>query len=225
MKVFGLPKVAWSFIFFVIQVINFAFLVAAMNYDYWFQQRWSFPGGLSLTFKGSLLGPYSNYNLYCTDTDSYDTCYENCLGHCDLYKIWYGAGVSYVVLDSLASVIVVIIGAILVLDFMKVRVLRKLINLLTTAILMGVVAGLHFLAFVMWAVDCETRISSTARIVSRILGVRVCAGMGGWLLLFGIWFICVVSVLGTLLLFEDMEKKRRKMKSKERGSYLLDRSI
>ena len=127
MKVFGLPKVAWSFIFFVIQVINFAFLVAAMNYDYWFQQRWSLPGGLSLTFKGSLLGPYSNYNLYCTDTDSYDTCYENCLGHCDLYKIWYGAGVSYVVLDSLASVIVVIIGAILVLDFMKVRVLRKLL--------------------------------------------------------------------------------------------------
>ena len=180
MKVLGLPKLAWSVILLIIQVLNFAFLVGAMDYSYWFEQKWSVgkDSHTTYTFKGSLLGPVNSLNSDCDDTDTFQDCFNNCSGDCDFYNNWYGAGVAYVFFDVIGSILVVVMAAILVLDLIKVKFFRKIINVFTTALIMFVVAGLHFLAFVIWAGAMKLQYTNCTHSFPYSGNKSVCGGGG-----------------------------------------------
>ena len=151
MKVLGLPKIAWSILFLIIQILNFGFLVGAMNYGYWFKQVWKFDGH-SVAFKGGLLGPYNSIlDGICGDSDTYKDCWDNCDDNCYLFKIWYGASVVYAFFDIIACILVVVMAFILVLDMCKVRCCKGCFNVFTTAIIMAIVTALHFTALSSWA--------------------------------------------------------------------------
>ena len=225
MKVLLLPKVAWSVIFFIIQVINFAFLVGAMDYDYWFDQKWSIPGYAPYTFKGGLLGPYTNdLGSNCDDTDTYNTCYDNCNGdsRCELFKNWYGAGVAYVFFDSIASIIVVVMAIILVLDLLKVKFLKKIINVFTTAILMFVITGLHFLAFVIWAGAAKLQYSDCTHSFPYTGSKSVCGEGGSAFALWNLFYLCFVSV-GYFLVACMIRREEAKEDENQSGGELFNR--
>ena len=156
MKVFGLSKLVWSIIFFIVQIFNFAFLVGAMNYDYWFSQELNYyiEGFYydSYHLQGKLIKPNSNIAQDCTTDNTYQECYDNYseFGF-DALEKWYSAGVAYIFFDTLGAILVVIAAVFIALDAFKFKPLKKIINLFNTAILMFVVAGLHFFAFVIWA--------------------------------------------------------------------------
>ena len=155
MKILCLPKIAWSIIFLMIQILNFGFLVGAMNYGYWFKQEWKV-GSVSLTFKGGLLGPHNGIlDGLCDDTDTYKDCWDNCDTNCYLFKIWYGASIGYVFFDIIACILVIVMALILVFDMCKVRCCKGCFNVFTTAIIMVIVTVVHFSALVIWAASVK----------------------------------------------------------------------
>ena len=143
MKVFGLSKLVWSIIFFIVQIFNFAFLVGAMNYDYWFSQELNYyiEGFYydSYHLQGKLIKPNSNIAQDCTTVNTYQECYDNYseFGF-DALEKWYSAGVAYIFFDTLGAILVVIAAVFIALDAFKFKPLKKIINLFTTSILMFV---------------------------------------------------------------------------------------
>lgn len=215
MKVFGLSKIIWSAIFLAIQVLNFGCLVGAMDYDYWFKQKWTY-GGNTYIFKGGLLGPISSLSNDCDDTDSYQQCYDNCDRYCKRYKNWYGAGVGYVFLDTIGSIIVVIIAVILVLDLLKVRFLRKIINVFTTAILMIIVFILHFLAFVIWAGAVDLKFESCSHNILYSGVESVCGEGGAAFALWNLFYLFFINIPYFLIALKI--KKEEQNEEGEKGN-------
>ena len=179
--------------------------MGAMDYKIWFHQKWYYPypdsypyaNKFSYRFKGSLLNSKRNIGI-CDSGESFSDCYNECNNNCERYKIWYAAGVAYVTLDTIGSIVTFIIGIVLVLDLIKFRYLKKFLNIYTTGFLMVLVAFFHMLAFIVWASVVKLKFDNCSHNYDYSDGENVC-GEGG--ASFAIFILVWLTILSPIYLF------------------------
>lgn len=203
-KVYGLKIVVWKCIFISIQIINFGFLVGAMDYDEWFKQKWKFYGE-TYNYRGRLYTNKKDLN-FCDDGDSFKYCYDecrddcddlksgksDCRDSCDRFKYWYNAGAAYLAFDIIGSIITVFIALMIILTFFRIERLRKIVNVFNTAILMIVVFVCHFLAFVIYAGVAKLKFSSCSHDIDYDGSESVCGEGGAKFALFIIFWLGLI---------------------------------
>lgn len=192
-KVLGLNKIVWTFIALAIQVLNFGFLVGAMNFDLWFHQNWTATGAATFQFKGQLLNPSTDLGTLCDNDDTYNECYNNCENNCDKYKSWYSGGSAYVCFDTIASIFSVVIAAILILDALNFKHCRKLINFYTTAFIMVAIFALHFLSFIIWAGTVKLRFDGCSHNIAYDGTETVCGEGGAAFALWNLFYLFFIN--------------------------------
>jgi hypothetical protein len=203
-KVLGLSKLVWTIIFLCIQIINFSFLVAAMDYDYWFKQKWKYPGG-SYNYRGRLLTNKKDLD-FCDDGDGFKYCYDkcrdkcddfryksdDCKDSCDRFKRWYDAGAVYVAFDTIGSIITVLIAVMIIVSFFRIQRLKRIVNLFNTAILMIVVFVCHFLAFVIYAGLAKLKFDDCSHDFDYDGSESVCGEGGASFALFILFWLLII---------------------------------
>lgn len=206
-QVWGLDKKVWHFINFILLILSFAFLVGAMDYDHWFSQ-YILIGTAKSKLEGGLIQPLDK-------SDTYKKYYDDCKnsyygsGFCDELEAFYNAGVVYILFDTLASVIVVLIAVMIIFDFFKISLLKSYLTLKKSSILLFIVCVLHFLAFVIWA--GVVKLSFTKCTYDYPIHERhsVCGYGGAAFALWNVFFFVIFSVYYYMLVrkitMEEME--------------------
>ena len=214
-KVWGLSKWIWLLIVLALLICSFGFLVGAMDYDEWFSQRLQVSGSTIEHHKGALLHPKDKSDSYKHYSDD---CHDDYIGSgwCDQLESFYSGGVAYVFFDTIASILVVIISIMVVLDLLKVKILRKIINLYVSSILLFVVTFLHFLSYVVWAGTVNLRFDNCSFNIPFHIRHEVCGEGGAAFGLFIIFFLVIFAVfyfilVRTICIEEESEN--------EQGSY------
>lgn len=212
-KLFGLSKMVWTIVFVAVQVVNFGFLVGAMDYDPWFHQYWSFDisGVSDYKFKGRLLKP-SRDTAICDNDDYYKDCYDDCDTKCDRWKSWQDGGGTYVAFDTIGSIITVLNAALLVLDALNFKYFKVVINMFTTAILMVVIFVLHFLAYTIWAGTVKLKFSDCTHYILYSGTESVCGDGGAAFGLFIIFYLLIITPAYLFIAFKLRQEERNESK-------------
>lgn len=216
-KLFGLSKLIWSIVFIGVQIVSFGFLVGAMDYDPWFHQYWSYDvSGISdYKFKGMLLYPSRDMGTLCDDSDYYKECYDNCDTKCDKWKSWQDGGGTYVAFDTIGSLLTVLNAALLVLDALKFKYLKSVINMFTTAFIMIAIFVLHFLAYTIWAGTVKLKFSDCTHNIQYSGTKSVCGDGGAAFGLFIIFYLLFITPAYFFIAFKLRQEERNESKQQE----------
>jgi hypothetical protein len=147
----GVSKIIWEDLVLLILIAAFGMQIGSIYYSEWFTQDLTIFGTYLGEIQGSLRHPvdyshsYKYYSDHCNSTSLAGS------GYCDELKNWDSAGTAYFYLSIVSCCLVVVVALLVVLDMVKFRKYRMIVNLTTSNVVLLVVTGLHCVAFAVWA--------------------------------------------------------------------------